>query len=228
MRAAGGTGRSRLPLAKAGREGAFAWAPVTASSRGDWPTRSTWTWTLGVNASSTGIASVCEPPTIVKRSSRTRPLRRRVRTPSAGAKGARTSTFATSPARYSFRSGTSVTFSSSRSRRGGTRPPATQTRSSVSFSRPRSSATRAMTRHAPPSFASKRTRTGSGADGTSRAWTSFGTSFHSPSTCSQSSRSARSLRGRPAMAPPSRSVAIASIAMGSPFCTKARLVRRPT
>ena len=226
VRAAGGTGRSRLPLAKAGRPGAF--APAGASSRGACPTRSTWTCTLGVNASSTGIARVCEPPAIVKRSSRTRPLRRRVRTASAGAKGASTSTFATSPARYSFRSGTSVTFSSSRSRRGGTRPPATQTRSSVSFSRPRSSATRATTRQAPPSFASKRTRTASAADGTSRSWTSFGTSFHSPSTCSQSSRSARSRSGRPGTAPPSMSVAIASIAMGSPFCTKARSVRRPT
>ena len=161
MRDAGGTGRSRLPLAKAGRAGALAAAPAGVSSRGAWPTRSTWTCTLGVKPSSTGIASVCEPPAIVKRSSRTRPLRRRVRTPSAGAKGASTRTFATSPARYSFRSGTSVTFSSSRPRRGGTRPPATQTRSSVSFSRPRSSATRATTRQAPPSFASKRARTGS-------------------------------------------------------------------
>ena len=228
VRDAGGTGRSRLPLANAGRAGTFAEAPAGVSSRGAWPTRSTWTCTLGVKPSSTGISSVCEPPAIVKRSSRRSPLRRRVRIPSAGAKGASTRTFATSPARYSFRSGTSVTFSSSRPRRGGTRPPATQTRSSVSFSRPRSSATRATTRQAPPSFASKRARTGSPADSSVRSCASFGTSFHSPSTCSQSSRSARKSTARPAIARPSRSVAIASITMGSPFCTKARSVRRPT
>ena len=100
MRVAGGTGRSRLPLAKAGRVRCLRRRAGRRSSRGAWPTRSTWTCTFGVKASSIGIASVCEPPAIVKRSSRTRPLRRRVRTPSAGAKGASTSTFATSPARY--------------------------------------------------------------------------------------------------------------------------------
>ena len=165
MRDTGGTGRSRLPLANAGRAGTLAEAPAVVSSRGAWPTRSTWTCTLGVKPSSTGISSVCEPPATVKRSSRRRPLRRRVRIPSAGAKGDSTRIFATSPARYSFRSGTSVTFSSSRSRAGGharRRPP--RPAAAVSFSRPRSSATRATTRQAPPSFASKRARTGSPAD----------------------------------------------------------------
>ncbi len=80
----------------------------------------------------------------------------------------------------------------------------------------------------PPSFASKRAGTGSAPESSVLSWTSFGTSFHSPSTCSQSSRSARSRTGRPATARPSRSVAITSTAMGSPFCTKARSARRPT
>ncbi len=81
----GGTGRSRLPLAKAGRAGAFAPARRLLARRR--PTRSTWTCTLGVNASSIGIASVCEPPAIVKRSSRTRPQRRSVRTRLGGGEG---------------------------------------------------------------------------------------------------------------------------------------------
>ena len=102
-----------------------------------------------------GISSVCDPPLTVKRSSRRRPARRRVRRPSAGAKGAITRMRATSPGRYSFPSGTRVTSSCSRPRLGGTGPPATHTRSSVSLGRPESSSTTATTLHDPPSRPSK-------------------------------------------------------------------------
>ena len=178
--------------------------------------------------SSIGISSVVEPSWIVKRRSWSRPARRSVSRPSAGANGAITSTRATSPAAYCLRSGTSVTSSCSRSRRGGTRPPATQTRSSLSFARPAASWMRALMRQTPPSFATKRTRAGASVDCSGWSWASFGTCVHSPSTCSQSSRSACSAIGRPAIASPSRSVTMASIVIGSPFCTKGFSARRPT
>ena len=56
--APGGRG---LPLANAGRGHGRLAPPAVASSRGAWPTRSTWTCTLGVKPSSIGISSVCEP-----------------------------------------------------------------------------------------------------------------------------------------------------------------------
>ena len=198
MRDAGGTGRSRLPLANAGRAGAFGRAPPASSSR----RRLAHEVDLDVHV---GREAVLDRDLERVRAARDREAllahEARCGAGSGAPRRARTAPApGSSPRRprwYSFRSGTSVTFSCSRSRRGRHAPAghpdpqlglvlAALLVGDAGHDAPGAALLRLEARaHA----ARRRTRARAPARPSA-------TSFHSPSTCSQSSRSARSAHRR--------------------------------
>ena len=227
-------GELRLPLANAGRSRQLArLAPPGASSRGAAPTRSTWTWTFGVKPPRSARSSVVASPPHRKRSSRTRPERRTVRTPSAGKNGARTRILG-DVARLVLLAvghrGHRLLLDSAALRRAAARHPELGAR--VSFSRPRASAHARQDAQDAALLGPERElrRLVPGAE--RRSSRSCSDLLPLAPLLTDSSRSRAGSTGAPAAALPSRSVAITSTAISialreeGPFAAEADVAIR--